>query len=48
MQLYDFTDSNISIVIHYNSSEFASSEQIHQMIEKIKELVATFTTPGST
>lgn len=42
VQMYDFPDEGVSIVVHYNSSEIESFEEIHAVVEQIRALVLPY------
>jgi hypothetical protein len=44
IQMYDYVQDGVSIVVHYNSSEIDSFEQIHPMVEQIEAMVAPYVT----
>ncbi len=44
IQMYDYVQDGVSIVVHYNSSEIESFEQIHPMVEQIEAMVAPYAT----
>ena len=42
VQMYDFLNDGVSIVIHYNSSEIESFEEIHALVEQIRAIVVSY------